>query len=110
MGQANADRDERPGPPPEPFEVFYLREYPQVVGLLCGLLGSRPVAEELAQETLLVAYRDWDRISSLDNPAGLGPQGGDQPAKLVPARLPAPADKRTRRGCSGRGRQYQARR
>jgi RNA polymerase sigma-70 factor, ECF subfamily len=45
-----------------------LREYPQVVGLLHGLLGSRLVAEELAQETFLVAYRDWHRISRLDNP------------------------------------------
>jgi len=26
------------------------------------------VAEELDQETFLVAYRDWDRISRLDNP------------------------------------------
>jgi RNA polymerase sigma factor (sigma-70 family) len=26
------------------------------------------VAEELAQETFLVAYRDWNRISGLDNP------------------------------------------
>ena len=53
---------------PERFEVFHLREYPKVVGLLHGLLGSRLVAEELAQETFLVAYRDWDRISRLDNP------------------------------------------
>jgi RNA polymerase sigma-70 factor, ECF subfamily len=68
MGQDDGDRDERPGSTPEPFEVFYLREYPQVVGLLHGLLGSRLVAEELAQETFLVAYRDWDRISRLDNP------------------------------------------
>jgi RNA polymerase sigma-70 factor, ECF subfamily len=68
MGQAESDREEPPGPTPEPFEMFYLREYPQVVGLLHGLLGSRLVAEELAQETFLVAYRDWDRISGLDNP------------------------------------------
>jgi RNA polymerase sigma-70 factor, ECF subfamily len=68
MGQDDGDRDERPGSTPEPFEVFYLREYPKVVGLLHGLLGSRLVAEELAQETFLVAYRDWDRISGLDNP------------------------------------------
>ena len=33
----------------EPFDVFYVREYPTVVGLLQGLLGSRIVAEELAQ-------------------------------------------------------------
>jgi RNA polymerase sigma-70 factor, ECF subfamily len=68
MGQDAGDRDEPLGPVPEPFEVFYLREYPKVVGLLHGLLGSRLVAEELAQETFLVAYRDWDRISRLDNP------------------------------------------
>ena len=68
MGQDNGDRDERPGSTLEPFEAFYLREYPKVVGLLHGLLGSRLVAEELAQETFLIAYRDWDRISRLDNP------------------------------------------
>jgi hypothetical protein len=56
MGHDEDGRDERPAP--EPFEVFYLREYPKVVGLLQGLLRSRLVAEELAQETFLVAYRD----------------------------------------------------
>jgi DNA-directed RNA polymerase specialized sigma24 family protein len=59
MGQDKSDRAERPGPAPEPFDDFYLREYPAVVGLLQGLLRSRLVAEELAQETFLVAYRDW---------------------------------------------------
>ena len=68
MGHDAGDRDEPLRPAPEPFEVFYLREYPKVVGLLHGLLGSRLVAEELAQETFLVAYRDWGRISRLDNP------------------------------------------
>jgi RNA polymerase sigma-70 factor, ECF subfamily len=68
MGQDAGDRHAPAGPTPERFEVFYLREYPKVVGLLHGLLGSRLVAEELAQETFLVAYRDWDRISRLDNP------------------------------------------
>jgi RNA polymerase sigma factor (sigma-70 family) len=67
MGQPARDRDQRPGPP-EAFDEFYVREYPRVVGLLQGLLRSRIVAEELAQETFLVAYRDWDRVSSLDNP------------------------------------------
>jgi RNA polymerase sigma factor (sigma-70 family) len=68
MGQDAGDRHEPPEPTPEPFDVFYLREFPKVVGLLHGLLGSRLVAEELAQETFLVAYRDWGRISGLDNP------------------------------------------
>jgi DNA-directed RNA polymerase specialized sigma24 family protein len=68
MGQDAGDRHEPPEPAPEPFDVFYLREFPKVVGLLHGLLGSRLVAEELAQETFLVAFRDWGRISRLDNP------------------------------------------
>jgi RNA polymerase sigma-70 factor (ECF subfamily) len=68
MGQDESHRAERPGPAPEPFDDFYLREYPAVVGLLQGLLRSRLVAEELAQETFLVAYRDWSRVSGLDNP------------------------------------------
>ena len=68
MEQEESDRAERPGPAPEPFDDFYLREYPAVVGLLQGLLRSRLVAEELAQETFLVAYRDWSRVSGLDNP------------------------------------------
>ncbi|HET9559707.1 MAG TPA: sigma factor, partial [Actinomycetota bacterium] len=38
------------------------------MGLLQGLLGSRIVAEELAQEAFLAAYRHWDRVSGLDNP------------------------------------------
>jgi RNA polymerase sigma factor (sigma-70 family) len=38
------------------------------VGLLQGLLGSRIVAEELAQEAFLAAYRHWDRVGGLDNP------------------------------------------
>lgn len=67
MGQQESDRT-GPWPAPEPFDDFYLREYPAVVGLLQGLLRSRMVAEELAQETFLVAYRDWSRVSGLDNP------------------------------------------
>ena len=68
MGQEQHDRDQRAGPAPEPFDAFYLREYPAVVGLLQGLLRSRLVAEELAQESFLVAYREWSRVSGLDNP------------------------------------------
>jgi RNA polymerase sigma-70 factor, ECF subfamily len=61
------DEHDRPGPP-ELFEAFYLREYPLVVGLLQGLLRSRVVAEELAQETFMAAYRHWEQVSGFDNP------------------------------------------
>jgi hypothetical protein len=72
MGQDNGDRDERPGSTPEPFEVFYLREYPKVVGLLHGLLGSRLVAEELAQET---GRRPGRRVRH--HPGPKGPQAAN---------------------------------
>ena len=94
---------------PEPFEAFYLREYPQVVGLLHGLLGSRLVAEELAQETFVVAYRDWDRISGLDNPrAWVRKVAINQRGLFLRAYLRQQTKER-RRG-SGRGGPHQARR
>jgi len=68
MRQDQSDWHKPAEPALEPFDDFYLREYPAVVGLLQGLLRSRLVAEELAQETFLVAYRDWGRVSGLDNP------------------------------------------
>lgn len=54
----------------ESFEVFYRREFPRMVDLAYSLSGSSwPVAEDLAQDALIAAYRDWARIAALDNPA-----------------------------------------
>jgi RNA polymerase sigma-70 factor (ECF subfamily) len=44
------------------FEAFYLREYHAVVQLAYALSGSRLVAEDIAQEAFLRAFRDWDHI------------------------------------------------
>ena len=52
----------------EPFEVFYEREFPSVVGLAYALSGNRSGAEDLAQEAFLAAHRDWDRVGPLDKP------------------------------------------
>lgn len=52
----------------EPFEAFVRREGNRLVGLAYALSGSRSVAEDLAQEALLAAYRKWDEVSRLDNP------------------------------------------
>jgi DNA-directed RNA polymerase specialized sigma24 family protein len=46
----------------EGFEAFYVREYHAVVRLAYALSGSRLVAEDIAQEAFLRAYRDWQRI------------------------------------------------
>jgi RNA polymerase sigma factor (sigma-70 family) len=47
---------------PERFEHFYEREYPALVRLALVLSGSRHAAEDIAQEALLAAWRDWERL------------------------------------------------
>jgi RNA polymerase sigma-70 factor, ECF subfamily len=61
---APGDGGSRSVPLPGPFEHFYLQEYPRVVDLAYALSGGRMVAEDIAQEAFLRAYRDWDRVGS----------------------------------------------
>jgi RNA polymerase sigma-70 factor (ECF subfamily) len=51
------------------FEELYRAEWGSMVGLAYTLTGSRAVAEDLTQEAMLRAYREWGRVSSYDNPA-----------------------------------------
>lgn len=53
----------------EDFDTFYAREYRSVVGLARVLCGRGDVAEDLAQEAFVAAYRHWARIESLENPS-----------------------------------------
>jgi RNA polymerase sigma-70 factor, ECF subfamily len=50
------------------FEDFFRDEYPRLVPMLHALTGDRHRAEDLAQEALLRAQRDWRRISTYDRP------------------------------------------
>jgi RNA polymerase sigma-70 factor (ECF subfamily) len=53
---------------PVPFEVFYREQLPRVTAL-CLAVTRRPwVAEDLAQEAFLRAYRRWDTVGSYDRP------------------------------------------
>ena len=63
------DGGSRAVPLPGRFEHFYLEEYPRVVDLAYALSGSRAGAEDIAQEALLRAYRDWDRVGSYEHQA-----------------------------------------
>lgn len=56
-------------PPPE-LSSFYDVEYPRVVSGLTLIVGSREVAEELAQEAFVRAFQRWSRVSGLDSPGG----------------------------------------
>ena len=53
----------------EPFEDFYVREFPRL-RVLATALGGPAYAEDIAQETLLVAYRRWGTIGAMSSPAG----------------------------------------
>lgn len=57
-------------PPPADgsFDRFYRRELPAMVGLAAAVTGTHLGAEDIAQEALMRAYRDWDRVSALDKP------------------------------------------
>lgn len=50
------------------FAVFYGREFREVVGLVYTLTGSWSVAEDLAQEAFVRAYRDWAKVAGFDRP------------------------------------------
>jgi RNA polymerase sigma-70 factor (ECF subfamily) len=50
------------------FEDFFRDEFPRLVPMLHALTGDRGAAEDLAQEALSKAQRDWRRISAYDRP------------------------------------------
>lgn len=56
------------GAPADGFDDLYQREWSKIVALGWSLTGSWSVAEELAQDAFLDAYRRWDRVRKLDRP------------------------------------------
>jgi RNA polymerase sigma-70 factor, ECF subfamily len=51
------------------FEDFFLVAGPRLVALGYVFTGDRGQAQDLAQETLLRAWKRWDTVSSYDDPA-----------------------------------------
>ena len=54
----------------ERFEDFYAAELGRCTGLAYALCGNRALAEELAQDALTAAFRDWERVRQMDSPTG----------------------------------------
>jgi RNA polymerase sigma factor (sigma-70 family) len=50
------------------FAAFCVEEHPRLVGALSLYCGDRAVAEELAQDALSRACRDWSKIRHLGSP------------------------------------------
>lgn len=53
----------------EDFEMFFRSEYHAVLGLAVSLNRNRSVAEEIVQDTFLIIFRDWARVSTMHNPS-----------------------------------------
>ncbi|MCC5947108.1 MAG: SigE family RNA polymerase sigma factor [Nitriliruptoraceae bacterium] len=53
---------------PDGFASFYATHHRDLTGLAYTLTGSWTVAEDLAQEAFVRAYRDWDRVGDYDRP------------------------------------------
>jgi len=52
------------------FDAFYHRELPAMIALARSICGDRQLAEDLAQEAMTKAHRDWDRIRDYERPGG----------------------------------------
>jgi RNA polymerase sigma-70 factor, ECF subfamily len=50
------------------FDEFFLAEFPRLVSMLTAWCGDRSVAEDLAQDALVQAHRNWATVSALDRP------------------------------------------
>lgn len=53
----------------ESFDDFYRREFPGLLVLARALAGDL-AAEDVAQESMVVTYREWSRISVMGSPVG----------------------------------------
>lgn len=53
--------------PPPNFDDVYRSEYQALLGLGFVLTGSRPIAEDLVQDTFAEAHKRWDKVATYDN-------------------------------------------
>ncbi|MGH8944760.1 MAG: sigma-70 family RNA polymerase sigma factor [Acidimicrobiia bacterium] len=53
---------------PRSFDAFYVEEFPRMVNIAYALSGSRLAAEDLAQDAMVAAHRQWDRVGTMDRP------------------------------------------
>jgi RNA polymerase sigma-70 factor (ECF subfamily) len=51
------------------FDEFFVDEYRRLVALATALCGSRAIGEDVVQEAMFAASRQWEKISAYDNPA-----------------------------------------
>ena len=52
----------------EAFDDYYRRDYRSLVGLAFVITGDHGTAEDLVQDALTAAHRNWSKISGYDKP------------------------------------------
>lgn len=50
------------------FEIFYQREFSALAVVAGTVAGNRSVGEDIAQEALSRAHKNWGKVSSMDKP------------------------------------------
>ena len=55
---------------PQTFEEFFVAQNDRLLRILYVVTGSRDEAEDIVQEAFTKVLEHWERVSSLDNPAG----------------------------------------
>src|SRR5215213_2268519 len=57
-------------PAADDFTVFYEREHPRVLGVLCAVSGDLDAAVDATDEAFVRALERWKRVHAMDSPAG----------------------------------------
>lgn len=52
------------------FETFFEAEHPKLLRALYLLTGNAQEAEEIMQDTFVAVWERWDRVGSMESPAG----------------------------------------
>lgn len=52
----------------ESFDEYYRRDYRSLVGLAFVITGDNAIAEDLVQDALTAAHRNWAKVSQYDKP------------------------------------------
>ena len=65
-----ADSGRTMQPPPTSFEEFYEHERDGLFGALCLITGNRHEAEEITQDSFVALWERWERVATMENPAG----------------------------------------
>jgi RNA polymerase sigma-70 factor, ECF subfamily len=69
VASSQTERDDLVPLPAASFDEFFRAEYRRVVGLAAVLTGRQAVAEELAQDAFVAAFRNWEDVGQYDDPA-----------------------------------------